>query len=341
MAKLNLISEAAIADDNALFHLGRWLQDSGYRFVTVTPATHSRVNARSGTDEAKSLCDIFGWSRPFRASLLPPQVLAWLKQGDALEYIAEESRAGLLRSKIRFSTLDDSLYMHSAYPTADSDAVFFGPDTYRFAALIQRTLAMPYSNRAGCVVDIGCGAGVGGIVAMKALKDKAAQLILADINPQALRYACINAALEGMSHTSFRQGDLFDVLDQPIDLLLANPPYLLDPGTRLYRHGGGELGSDLSTRIVLEGLPRLASGGTLILYTGAPIVDGQDTFWESIAPAVQGANVYYHYSELDPDVFGEELDQPTYSKVDRIAAVALTIHTSRPARATRSMHSVF
>ncbi len=317
-------------DDDALFCLGAWLHQRAYRFVTVTPATHARVNARPGAGEANSLQDVFGWSRPFRPSLLPQPVLTWLERGDALEY-----RAGLMRSKVRFSTLGDSLYMHSAYPTADLDAVFFGPDTYRFAALIQRTLATSGDAHVDCVVDVGCGAGAGGIVAVKALQSTASQFILADINPAALRYARVNAALAGTPKASFRLGDLFQVIDQPIDLLVANPPYLLDPNARLYRHGGGELGSSLSTRIVVEGLPRLAAGGTLILYTGAPIVDGRDTFWESVSSVLHEANVCYEYTELDPDVFGEELENPAYSHVDRVAAVGLVIRTSRPAAEKR------
>ena len=50
-------------------------------------------------------------------------------------------RDGLMRSKVRFSSLGGSLYVHSAFPTSAAEAVFFGPDTYRFAALIARTLA--------------------------------------------------------------------------------------------------------------------------------------------------------------------------------------------------------
>ncbi len=329
-----LTPDPSLPGDDALFRLGAWLRQTGYRFVTVTPATHARVNVRPGAGDAKSLQDVFGWSRPFLPSLLPQPVLAWLERGEGLEY-----GGGLLRSKVRFSTLGDSLYVHSAYPTADSDAVFFGPDTYRFAALIQRTLATSGGAPVGCVVDVGCGAGAGGIVAVKALKDPASQLILADINPAALRYARVNAALAGTTTASFRQGDLFHVIDRPIDLLVANPPYLLDPNARLYRHGGGELGSDLSTRIVVEGLPRLTAGGTLILYTGAPIVDGRDTFWESVASVVHAANVCYDYAELDPDVFGEELECPAYSRVDRIAAVALVIRRSQPAAEKRGAHS--
>lgn len=303
--------------------VGEWLEQQNYRFVTVTPSTHARVNARLDVEETTTLEGVFGWSRPFRASLLPKQVLAWLEQGDVLEY-----EAGLLRCKVRFSMLGDSLYMHSAYPTTAAEAVFFGPDTYRFAALIHRTLVASGGTNIECVVDVGCGAGAGGIVAVKALPYPVSQLILTDINPAALRYARINAALAGITKVDLRQGDLFRMVDERIDLLVANPPYLLDPNARLYRHGGGRFGSELSTRIVVEGLPLLTPGGLLILYTGAPIVEGMDTFWESIASTVHNANVDFDYSELDPDVFGEELEYPAYSTVDRIAAVALVIRTS-------------
>lgn len=320
-----------MAADVPLVRLGRWLLQQGYHFVTPTPATHARVNTRSGLGVAQSLQDVFGWSRPFSPSLLPLPVLGWLDDGHIIE-----SRDGLLRSKVRFSTLQDSLYVHSAYPTLDDNAVFFGPDTYRFAALIQRTLS--HSRvRVECIVDIGCGTGAGGIIAYKALKHAPAQVILSDINAEALRYAHVNAELAGTPITSYRQGDLFDVIDEPVDLIVANPPYLLDPGARLYRHGGGELGSGLSTRIVVEGLPHLSAQGTLILYTGSPIVDCRDTFWESIASVVQSANVHYDYAELDPDVFGEELDTPAYSHVDRIAAVALVITKSGPEQNTADL----
>ncbi|MDP2267619.1 MAG: hypothetical protein Q8K46_00475, partial [Deltaproteobacteria bacterium] len=55
-----------------------------------------------------------------------------------------------------------------------------------------------------------------------------------------------------------------------------------------------------------------------------------DTFWESIAAAVQTQNLRCEYAELDPDIFGEELDTPAYSQVDRIAAVALVVTKRMP-----------
>ena len=318
--------DSTVGDQHALFQVGAWLQKAGYRFVTTTPATHARVHRRNAGKRAESLRDIFGWSMPFEPSMLPPQVLGLLEQSGALE-----QTAGELRSNVRYSTLDNILYVHSAYPTTGASAVFFGPDTYRFAALIKRTLAERRSDGVTQIVDIGCGAGAGGIVAAKALGGSASQCILTDINPAALEMARVNAALAGVSGASFRGGSLFDPISEPIDVLLANPPYLLDPQARLYRHGGGRLGTELSTRIVVEGLPRLTMDGMLILYTGTPIVDGVDTFWVSVESFLREGGFDYEYAELDPDVFGEELDEPAYSEVERIAVVGLIVRRPKTA----------
>ncbi|PJI53760.1 SAM-dependent methyltransferase, partial [Methylobacterium radiotolerans] len=57
-------------DEEAVLSLGRALRETGYSFTTVTPATHAHVNARPRNAEARSLRDVFGWSRPFRADLV-------------------------------------------------------------------------------------------------------------------------------------------------------------------------------------------------------------------------------------------------------------------------------
>jgi hypothetical protein len=97
----------------------------------------------------------------------------------------------------------------------------------------------------------------------------------------------------------------------------------VDPAERVYRHGGGKLGFDLALRIVDEAVPKLARNGQLILYTGAPIVNGVDKFREALGPRL--FDCAFSYQEIDPDVFGEELDEPAYAGVDRIAAVLLTV----------------
>jgi methylase of polypeptide subunit release factors len=194
------------------------------------------------------------------------------------------------------------------------DSVFFGPDTYRFCRAIRQAALHPR-----IVVDVGCGAGAGGIVAGRG----ATKVVLADINTKALVFAKANAELNGARNVEILASDvLAGVTDVP-DLVVANPPFLLDPARRTYRDGGGDHGEALAVRILEESLARLERGGTLLLYTGAAIVDGVDTFFRAAEPVLRRASATAHYEEMDPDIFGEELSTPAYAAVDRIAAVVL------------------
>lgn len=317
---------------NTLVMVGNWLQDKGYSFTTVTPATQARVNMRdslTGHSQALNLRDVFGWSRPFTAGLLPSDVIGWLKDADLVE-----TSDGLMRSRVRFSSLGSTVYAHSAFPTQEADAVFFGPDTSRFVALIESELLnyplRPRARARANILDMGCGAGPGGISAALASAAVTPELTLADINPRALQHAQANAILAGLPNAALALGDLYHAVEGEFDLIIANPPYLVDASERAYRHGGGALGGDLSLRIVREGLPRLKPGGRLILYTGAPIVAGRDFLMDAVKTAVRQAACSLSYRELDPDVFGEELDLPAYADVERIAAVALVARKPVP-----------
>ena len=303
--------------DLALLQLGRRLQADGYRFITPTPLTHQRINQRDEGQMADSLRDVFGWSRPFEPGLLSADEQRQLQEAQVID-----TYEGQLKSRVRWSSLDDLLIAHSAYPTTQSDAVFFGPDSYRFAQLIDAHLQQRFEpiKRA---VDIGCGAGVGALVIARSRHD--AQVLAVDINPRALRLTAVNAELAGLSNISAYHSNVLDSVEGEFDLIVANPPYMNDDRQRAYRHGGGALGEQLSVRIVSESLGRLAVGGTLVLYTGAAIVAGEDPFLAAVKPLLGGDAYGWTYRELDPDVFGEELEKPGYERVERIAVVALAV----------------
>lgn len=222
------------AQDRALLHLGQALRDRGYHFITPTPLTHERVNLRPENALAEDLPGVFGWSRPFQHELLPPPLFSLMDQAAVLE--AHGSR---WRSKVRLSSLDGQLFLHSAFPTEASDAVFFGPDTYRFASAIRCHLNQ-HAGEIRRVVDIGCGSGAGAI--LTALARPQAEVLAVDINPQALRLTRINAALAGVDNLRTEHSDLLSNAQGEFDLVLANPPYLVDADQRAYRHGGGPLG---------------------------------------------------------------------------------------------------
>ncbi|WP_435036145.1 methyltransferase [Pseudomonas neuropathica] len=309
--------EQLCPNDLVLLQLGRRLLADGYRFVTPTPLTHQRVNQRDEGQMADSLRDVFGWSRPFAPGLLSADEQRQLQEAQVID-----AYEGQLKSRVRWSSLDDLLFVHSAFPTEAADAVFFGPDTYRFAQLIHAHLQQNFApiQRA---VDIGCGAGVGAIVIGRARRE--AQVLALDINPAALRLTAINAALAEVANVEVQASDLLQGVDGEFDLIVANPPYMADPAERAYRHGGGTLGAGLSLRIVEQALNRLAPGGSLLLYTGVAMVDGRDPFLDTVLPRLDEKRFGWTYRELDPDVFGEELLNPGYQRVDRIAVVALTV----------------
>jgi hypothetical protein len=126
-------------------------------------------------------------------------------------------------------------------------------------------------------------------------------------------------------------GDALSAVEGDFDLIVSNPPYLDDASRRVYRHGGGKPGCDLSLRIATEALGRLLPGGQLLMYTGVAIVAGDDPFLSGISPRLAEAHCRWSYEEIDPDVFGEELERPVYSEADRIAVVGLSVMRKDPA----------
>ena len=313
------------ADADTALGLVLWhLAGSGYRFTTPTPLTHQRVLAHRGSQMATTLRDIFGWNMPFTLTCdaMTRELLAAMRGAGVLQ-----TRGDVLQSGVRVSSIGDDLFVHSAYPTAQDDAVFFGPDTYRFARFIQQGVAHVRSSGSQPirVLDVGCGSGAGGMVAARALSHLGPlEVCMNDINPQALRYTAINANLANIAIKP-ALGNALRAVKGDFDLIISNPPYLDDAAQRAYRHGGAGLGRALSARIAAEALGRLLPGGRLLLYTGVAMVGGVDAFLADMQPLLADAQFEWSYSEIDPDVFGEELDQPAYAHVDRIAAVGLTV----------------
>jgi methylase of polypeptide subunit release factors len=305
-------------EGQALLGLLNALREEGYRFTTVSPATHARVNARPQNAEARTLADVFGWSRPFADGVLPEKILTLMHDAAVVEPISR----GLSRSRVRVSSLGDDLFLHSAFPTSAPDSVFFGPDTYRFARVVRAALERRTApiERA---VDVGCGAGPGAVLVAKMAPS--AEVLMVDINDAALRTAQVNATFAGAVRARPYRSDLFADIEGSFDVIVSNPPYLNDPLQRAYRHGGGRLGEALSLRILDSALGRLAPDGTLVLYTGAAIVEGTDPFHAAAAGRLASGNFAWSYEEIDPDVFGEELGEPAYAEAERIAAVVLTV----------------
>jgi methylase of polypeptide subunit release factors len=301
----------------ALRELIDTLTEQGYGFVTVSPETHSRVNRRPANAWAADLRGVFGWSRPFRTGLLPDHLLRTMDAAGVLE-----DTGGSFRSAVRVSGLDGRLYVHSAFPTLEADAVFFGPDTHRAT----RAALTYLERRRGPVrriVDIGCGTGAIGITL--AARCPQAELVMVDINDAALDFARVNAAAAGLGERATAvHSDLLTGVDGGFDLAVSNPPFMIDPMGRRYRDGGAH-GYGLPVKVMESAIERLNPGGCLVMFTGTGIVDGKDPLRSEIENRLRGTSFDWSYAEIDPDVYDEELDTPAYEQAERIALAVLTV----------------
>lgn len=231
-----------------------------------------------------------------------------------------EQNGECLRSTVRVSSIGEDLYFHSAYPTTAADSVFFGPDTYRFVRQLQFALPSLAAEVQRCA-DIGCGSGAGAVTLALACPDAVVHAL--DINAAALKLTSVNAALAGVANVVAEYSDLLHNVAGEFDLIVANPPFLVDRDELPYRHGGGTLGGALSLAIVDAAIDRLAPGGTLLLYTASAIVNGVDELRAYALARLARAGLLVSYEKLDPDIFSEELAEPAYAEADRIAAIWL------------------
>ena len=236
-----------------------------------------------------------------------------------------------MRSRVRVASLGDDLFVHSAFPTDDVDAVFFGPDTYRFVRFLERQL-LTSGSMPRRIVDMGAGAGAGGIAMARRFRD--AKITLVDVNRQAL--ATPRSTLR-RRRTGDRVSPGSDCVPDEFDLLIGNAPYLMDASGRAYRDGGELLGGAVSLDWVRQGLERLSSGRMMLLYTAAAYVDGQAPLLSAIQKECRAGAASLTIDEIDPDVFGEELREPDDKRFERIAAVGVGIRPGDVALGEKSL----
>ena len=151
-----------------IVRIGACLKDEKYTFRTITPNSHARIVDRykgSTIDKGSKdlLREFFGWN----LTLTPPVDDAPALRG--ISSLMKESKLivgeqGGVKSTLRFSTFDDAssfplIFAHSSFPTVESDAIFFGPDTYRFFNFIRKATQLYFKPQSAHkllrVVDIG------------------------------------------------------------------------------------------------------------------------------------------------------------------------------------------
>jgi SAM-dependent methyltransferase len=112
------------------------------------------------------------------------------------------------------------------------------------------------------VLDIGTGSGIQALLAAK----HAARVIGTDVNTRALNFAALNARLNGISSLELRQGGLYQPVGQEtVDLIVANPPFVISPASRYVYRDSALPGDTISQQVITGAAPRLHDGGFCIV----------------------------------------------------------------------------
>lgn len=125
----------------------------------------------------------------------------------------------------------------------------------------------------GRALDLGTGCGVQALLAAR----HAEHVTALDVNARAVRFARLNAVVNGVDNLDVRQGTWFEpVGDARFDLLLANLPFVISPDSALtYRDGG--LPRDDVTRLVVSTAPdHLEPDGLAQLFCNWVVERGGD-----------------------------------------------------------------
>ena len=119
------------------------------------------------------------------------------------------------------------------------------------------------------VLDLGCGAGT---IALS-LSHRAKEIVGTDINPRAITFAQINAAINGIDNVQFLEGDKFSpVAGRQFDLIVSHLPFACLPENvefASYLHGGTH-GDELTLQLLAEIKDHLSATGRAIFLTTWP-----------------------------------------------------------------------
>jgi methylase of polypeptide subunit release factors len=189
-----------------------------------------RVTGRSPLETLIRLFLIGQTVQPEDAASLAPHPLEELERGG----LVERTDRGL-RATVKLAPHGDILIACDRFYYGDSDTheadLVTGVSS---PAILLADLTVRRAARSA--LDLGTGGGIQALLLAKHCE----RVVAVDVNPRALDYARLNAALNGIENIDPRLGSWFEpVAGERFDIITANPPYVMSPdSTFLYRDSG-------------------------------------------------------------------------------------------------------
>ena len=192
----------------------------------------------------------------------------------------------------------------------DTDVLIPRPES---ELLVEKALELAQNHDLPAIADVGTGCGA--IAISLALSLPQPKIYASDISAAALRVALANCRRHGVaSRVCLLVGDMLDPLPEPVDLIIANLPYVraselsgvdtagFEPRLAL---DGGPDGLGKIHRLCLQAGDKLHPGGHLLLEIGERQGGAVTTFLHGLFPSAR--------VEVSPDLSG----------IDRVVSLSL------------------
>ncbi len=190
---------------------------------------------------------------------------------DALEATGLAEVGDEVVPRVRIVPVGDLLVASDDFPKRDDDPEYVAA----FSTTSRICDALTPRRKVARALDVGTGSGVQALRAAL----HARHVVATDVNPRALAYTELNAALNGFTNVECRHGSLFEPVDgERFDLITSNAPYVISPENRLAYRDAGLEADELSERIVRGAASHLTDGGfaTLLVSWIAADEDAPD-----------------------------------------------------------------
>jgi release factor glutamine methyltransferase len=202
---------------------------------------------------------------------------------------------------------------------------FYGLDFYVDSAvlitrpeselLVEKALELAQQRSLRSLADVGTGCGA--IAISLALNLPQTRVYATDISPAALDVASYNCRKHGVSdRVKLLEGNLLEPLPEPVDLIVANLPYVREPELAgvntlgfepVVALNGGADGLDMIRRLSRQAAGKLRSGGDLLLEIGQG----------------QGEMIYAYLREMFPAADIKLI--PDLAGIERVVTVSLPV----------------
>lgn len=174
---------------------------------------------------------------------------------DALETTGLAEVADTVVPRVRILPIGKTLLASDGFSQDAEDPSDYVATYTPTARVLDSLTPRPRVSRA---LDVGTGSGIHALLAAH----HAREVVATDVNPRALAYTKLNAALNGLDNVECRQGSLFEpVAGETFDLITCNAPYVVSPERR-WAYRDSEFSDDeVSERLLLAAAAHLNDGG--------------------------------------------------------------------------------